>query len=336
VLLADMIDDYLKRNENKLQWFDHYERYGDLWKDAFPGKTLREIVPGDIERYIAKRRAARPASKRREKSKPLAPATINRELAFLRRVFNVAIEDGKADTNPVRPKMFTKENNQRVRFLSDEEEAALRKAIGETEWPLVAVAIHTGLRRAEQFNLRWENVDFSTGIITVPRSKHGETRRVPMNDTVREILRARPSRLKSDYVFPSGTGDTPIDAQNYVNRTFLPAVKAAKIEAFTWHCMRHTFASRLVMKGVDIRTVQELLGHKTLAMTLRYSHLSPEHQLDAVQRLNRTPTDTTTDTKVEANKTAVAGGAEVIDLPVKENGGAWTRTTDLGIMRPSL
>jgi len=113
-------------------------------------------------------------------------------------------------------------------------------------------------------------------------------------------------------------------------------MKAAKIEAFTWHCLRHTFASRLVMKGVDLRTVQELMGHTTLAMTLRYSHLSPAHQLDAVQRLNRKPTATTTATEPEANKTAVVSGGEVVDLPVKEDGGAWNRTTDLGIMRPSL
>ncbi len=85
----------------------------------------------------------------------------------------------------MRPKMFTKENNQRVRFLSDDEEAALRQAIGEDEWPIVAVAMHTGLRRSEQSNLRWKQVDFTTGIITVLRSKHGETRRVPMNDIVR-------------------------------------------------------------------------------------------------------------------------------------------------------
>ena len=142
--------------------------------------------------------------------------------------------------------------------------------------------------------------------------------------------------LKGAFVFPSATEETPIDAQNFVNRVFLPALKAAKIEGFTWHCLRHTFASRLVMAGVDIRTVQELLGHKTLAMTLRYSHLSPEHQLDAVQRLNRKPTDTATDTEQVADKTAVAGAGEVVELPRRETGGAWTRTTDLGIMRPSL
>jgi hypothetical protein len=94
----------------------------------------------------------------------------------------------------------------------------------------------------------------------------------------------------------------------------VPAVKAAKIEAFTWRSLRHTFASRLVMAGVDLRTVQELMGHKTLAMTLRYSHLSPGHQLNAVQRLSAKPSDTSTDTSAEREKAAVAGGAQVIEL----------------------
>src|SRR5437016_4015619 len=94
-----------------------------------------------------------------------------------------------------------------------------------------------------------------------------------MNDTVRTILRALPSRLKSEWVFPSETGETPLDSQNFVNRVFVKALRTAGINSFSWHCLRHTFASRLVMAGVDLRTVQELLGHKTLAMTLRYSHL---------------------------------------------------------------
>jgi hypothetical protein len=96
-----------------------------------------------------------------------------------------------------------------------------------------------------------------------------------------------------------------------VNRVFLPALKAAKIKQFTWHCLRHAFASRLAMKGADIRTVQELMGHKAISMTLRYSHLSPAHQLDTVQRLNRKPTSTTTDTEKPAEKTAIAVGEEV-------------------------
>ena len=89
---------------------------------------------------------------------------------------------------------------------------------------------------------------------------------------------------------------TPLDARNYMHRVFMPALKQAKIEGFRWHDLRHTFASRLVMAGVDLRTVQELLGHKTMAMTMRYSHLSPQHQLDAVKRLDAKPTGTTTGT----------------------------------------
>ena len=102
------------------------------------------------------------------------------------------------------------------------------------EWVKVAVAINTGLRQAEQFKLGWEWVDFSTGIITVPRSKRGEARRIPMNDTVRELLRSLPSRLKSPWVFPSATGETPLDARNYINRVFEPALKRARIENFRW------------------------------------------------------------------------------------------------------
>jgi integrase len=84
-------------------------------------------------------------------------------------------------------------------------------------------------------------------------------------------------------------------------RWFEPVLKDAKVASFSWHCLRHTFASRLVMAGVDIRTVQELLGHKTIGMTVRYSHLAPKHTLAAVERLDiptKTPTDTTTDTRV--------------------------------------
>jgi integrase len=219
---------------------------------------------------------------------------------WLKNVFNVAIEWGKTKHNPVRGIKQFKENH-RIRFLSDEQEDRLEEVFPAKDWSSVEIAIHTGMRRSEQFHLRWENVDFSTRTLTIPRSKHGEVRYIDMNDKVVEILRSLPSRLVSPWVFPSATGESPMDAQNFVNRVFKPAVDKAGLGDFRWHDLRHTFISRLVMKGVDLRTVQELAGHKTITMTLRYSHLAPSHKKEAVQCLLKNGTDTKTDTGQKKN-----------------------------------
>jgi hypothetical protein len=151
VLLADMITDCLARTKDTLRSHKERKRYGELRKRALPGRTLREITAGDLDRYKARRLSgelkATDARKGRRLPDRVVPATVNRELRFLRRVFNVAIEDGLAEANPVKSKIFTKENNARVRYLADEEEAALRTALGADEWAKVALAIHTGLRR---------------------------------------------------------------------------------------------------------------------------------------------------------------------------------------------
>jgi hypothetical protein len=99
-------------------------------------------------------------------------------------------------------------------------------------------------------------------------------------------LRALPSRCQSDWVFPSQTGITPVNVSNFLHRLFIPAVRRAGIANFRWHDLRHPFASRLAMAGVDLRMIQELMGHKALAMTLRYAHLSPTHLHAAVRALD--------------------------------------------------
>src|SRR5262249_27155579 len=174
-----------------------------------------------------------------------------------------------------RPVKFFKENNVRLRFLRPEEEARLAAEMQPEDWVVVEIALYTGLRRGEQFGLRWAHVVFGPRLATVPLSKHGEARRVPMNDTVRDILRALPSRLKSPWVFPSETGETPLGARNFMSRVFVPAVRRAGLANFRWHDLRHMFASRLVMAGVALRPPPELMGRKTIAMTLPHSPLSP-------------------------------------------------------------
>jgi site-specific recombinase XerD len=324
VLLGEAIVDYLTRVKGRMRSYENWERYGRCWNAALPGKSLRDITPGHVERYAARRRA-----------EGLADASVNRELTFLRCVFNVAIADEKTDANPVLRKFFAKENNQRVRYLTVEEEPRLREEMGEDEWSKVVVAMNTGLRQGNQFHLRWTEVNFDTGMITVKRSKSGESYHVPMNDEVRAILRALPSRLRSDWVFPSETGDTPLDPKNFLHRVFLPALKRARIHGLRWHDLRHTFASRLVMAGVDLRTVQELMGHKTIAMTLRYAHLSPAHRLDAVQRLNRPRTATNTATDEQPGHVAAVTGGQIVDLRDESSAPGTNRTCDPLLRSPS-
>ncbi len=263
---------------------------------TFGEKALSEITPQDVERFKAKL------------AQEVSVATTNRHLQLLNAVFNKSIAWGNTKANPVKLVKKFKENNERVRYLAEDEEPRLKAEFPEKHWPKVEVAMHTGLRRAEQFNLRWPDVNFNTRTITIHRSKSGETRHVKMNDWVVEIMRGLPSRLKSEWVFPSETGESPINANNFINRVFNPALKKAKIADFHWHDLRHTFASRLTMAGVDLRTVQELMGHKTITMTLRYSHLSATHTLDAVNKLcmdsklGSTRTDTEEYEKLEGDR----------------------------------
>src|SRR5439155_1892105 len=102
-----------------------------------------------------------------------------------------------------------------------------RAALGDVEWTKAAVALNTVFRQSNQFQLRWTDVNFDTGTITVRRSKSGEAYHVPMNDDVRAVLRDLPSRLRSEWVFPSDTGHTPLDAKNYMHRVLNPALKRA-------------------------------------------------------------------------------------------------------------
>jgi integrase len=144
-------------------------------------------------------------------------------------------------------------------------------------------------------------VDFERQILTVPPSKNGETRHPPLNSAALAafLLLKRCS-----------DGDGPVFHAKGPRRWFDPAVQNAGLKDFTWHCLRHTFARRLAMEGVDLRTVQELMGHKTIAMTCRYAHLAPSHKLAAVERLtgsmdNReAQSDTRSDTSTVGDPTS--------------------------------
>ena len=176
------------------------------------------------------------------------------------------------------------ENNKRLRFLSSEECQALIEACDSHLRPIVITALNTGMRKGEILDLRWDQVDLKHGFILLEVTKNGERREISINETLRQTLEALTRHIKSSYVFWSGEKGKPYQG---VKRSFDSAVRRAGIKDFRFHDGRHCFASHLVMLGVDLTSVKELLGHKTLTMTLRYGHLAPSHKVKAVGVLDR-------------------------------------------------
>jgi integrase len=231
------------------------------------------------------------------------PATANRLLATLKHMFTKAVEwemVEEATLKRIRKAKFLEENNRRLRYLSKEECEALINACDTHLRPIVLCALHTGMRRGEILGLTWDRVDLKHGFILLDNTKNGERREIPIDATLRETLlelsqgtKERPRRIDVPYVFydpANGKGEQPetkISPYKDVKRSFHSACRRAKITDFRFHDMRHTFASHLAMSGqVDLSTIKELLGHKTLTMTLRYAHLSPLHMAKAVNVLD--------------------------------------------------
>jgi integrase len=251
------------------------KHYGEFWSKLL-GRRLLTDLTGDELRHIQ----ARMLAKRKR-----TPQTINRYFAGLRHILNLAIAEGKLITNPVKGVKFFREPQGRLRFLSDGEITRLREVMSPEHWPLVAFALETGLRLNEQFKARWDCVNLEQGVLTIPLSKSGRTRHVILSEAALAILRGLPSWMHSAYVFPSPRhAGEPTQGRHFVVKVYEPALEQAGIVGATWHTLRHTFASRAVMAGVDIRTVQELMGHSTITMTMRYAHLSPTHLREAVNK----------------------------------------------------
>ena len=174
------------------------------------------------------------------------------------------------------------EDNTRLRYLSREEydrliEAAQTVTTSPYLVEKIVLAAHTGLRRGSLFGLRWDQIDFVNRVMRIPRTKSGRPLSVPLNATALSTLR----QLQKDqepvcsFVFPHTSGPHAGEPVFDIKNGFHTARELAGIENFTWHDLRHTFASWLMMRGASLRSVAELLGHATVKMTMRYAHLSP-------------------------------------------------------------
>tara|TARA_R110002072_G_scaffold171703_7_gene325465 strand:+ start:175 stop:1413 length:1239 start_codon:yes stop_codon:yes gene_type:complete len=276
------------------------------FKDLFP-KQLVEITAWDVQKLRSKLTKS-----------GLKPSTINRRVTTLKAVLNKAVEWKVIQSNPLQEiKPIKLDSSSRIRYLSNEEERRLRAALDDreaklrrardsgNEWretrdykkmksidsvfadylkPMVLLALNTGLRRGEVFNLLWTDVDFKKKelIVEGTTAKSGQTRHVQLNSQALQTLQDWNKQSNADYVFPSPRSGKRF---NNIKKSWEGLRSHAGLEDFRFHDLRHSFASKLVMAKVDLYTVKELMGHSTIQMTEKYAHLAPEHKASAVEKI---------------------------------------------------
>lgn len=288
--LGELIDTYLEdfapysRGQRSLRTKRMRLRW---WREEIGERRLCDVTPALVSEC-----------KRRLLVEPMpgggqrTGSTVNRYLAELSRTFTIALKElGWVESNPVQRVERLPESRGRTRFLDDTERARLLRACRESYsrhlYPAVAVALGTGGRYSEVLGLRWRDVNLRPGeaAVTFRDTKNGETRSVALDGLALDALRCAHGfrRLDTDRVFPSRTHDRPVDVRHAFDR----AVAAAGLEDFRFHDLRHTFASYLAMSGATLAEIADALGHKTLAMVKRYSHLSQEHRRGVVERMHR-------------------------------------------------
>jgi len=275
---------YSKDNKNKSSYQREYQLYNTWIKPIIGEKQLKDISPFDIEKI-----------KKEMKENGKAPRTIEYALAVIRQAFNMAANWGiYSNTNPVTKVKKPKEDNKRIRFLSPEEANKLLEEIKNHSfqtYEMAYLSLYTGLRAGEIFNLHWEDIDFENNMIYIKNTKNKIDRVAYMVKDVREMLLAKIEVLeeKNGLIFKNSKGEKITK----ISHSFFRAVNALGLndnisnrkDKVVFHTLRHTFASWLAINGTPIYTIKELMGHKTLAMTERYSHLIPDIKREAINKI---------------------------------------------------
>ena len=290
--LAELIDRY-KRDilPNKSRSSEHAKNQGaqlDWWKGQIGSYTLANVTPTLIAETRDKL-----ANVEIRKDIKRSPSTIVRYMAALSHAFTIAIREwGWVDDSPMRKVTKPKEPRGRVRFLSDDERKALLAACKVSDskylYPVVVLALSTGMRQSEILELTWDAVDLHRSCIILQKTKNNERRNVPLTGHAHEIVKSLHDAIPKDtkLLFPGinvKERQKPFD----LRKPWLNVVKAANLSDFRFHDLRHSAASYLAMNGASLAEIAEVLGHKTLQMVKRYAHLSDAHTSKVVAAMNQ-------------------------------------------------
>lgn len=270
--LREFSSEYLESIQHLLEYQRRKKRVEKLC-DRFGNMKLGEFTTRLVEQYMASR-----------SEKGYANATVNRELQVIQHMIKKANDWNLVSDEVLKQVRKVKklpEYNERLRYLSEEEEERLLAACSDSLRPIVIFALDTGMRRGEIFDTKWDDVDLANSVIYVKRSGKGQ-RAIPIPERSKRALEALPRHISSAYVFWHGDGRP----WKTVKESFNKALRKAKIRDFHFHDFRHTYASRLAMGGIHPKTMRDVLGHRTSRMVDRYTHPSPEEKTRIVEVLN--------------------------------------------------
>lgn len=299
-------DDYLAQTKTLSQAIDEYVKAPDLklkaellparkqqlawWRQELGAHFLADITPDKLNR--CKRLLMTKPRGNVAGGRPITAATVNHYLISLSAVLGYARKElNWLRTNPVTDIAKLELKNSRVRYLSKVERESLLGACQKTEkrkrflYPLVLLALSTGMRKGEILALRWRDVDLVKGTLRVEDSKNGEKRSLPLTGRALEALKALSSvrRIDTDLIFSRKDGKAPLEFK----RQWEGAIKETKLKDFRFHDLRHTAATYLLESGATLPELSALLGHKTIQMVKRYAHLADNHARSVVKKMNR-------------------------------------------------
>jgi integrase len=265
------------KKEHERNWRTHkrYQVSAKPLKCFFGKSSLDAISSGQIEKFKMTR------------ASEISNAGTNRDLAALRYMLNFAVRQEHISKNPVKGVKFLREGPGMMRVVSHDEQRRYFAVANPLLQDVATLIVETGMRPEEVFSIRKENVHLDRRYLFVPKGKTKFARRnVPLTDATIDVLKRRLAKLSGQYLFPCrGNLDAPLTT---VRKHHCKALKDAKINpAFRLYDLRHTFGSRSAMAGVDLPTLKELMGHSQISITMRYVHPTPEHKIEAVNKLQR-------------------------------------------------
>jgi len=275
-----MCEQYMEKHSkvNKRSWRDD-EIIVKKLKDHFGNVPLVNIQPQAIEGYKASRKGF------------VKEATINRELAVLKTIFAKGILWGYAHVNPVKGVKLYKEETKPIHILTVAERQKLLANSPDFLRPIMLMALKTGMRLGEIISLKWKDVDLAHETISLTHTKAKKLRQLPVHPELKEVLAGLPRA--SEYVFCGASGNK-LGINGSLRKAFDALKNKVGLSDLTFHALRHNFASELIAKGADVRTVQEYMGHSSLRMLQRYAHVNKGIWRSTIQLLGREATQTGT------------------------------------------